>query len=433
MSFRNKGLVLAMEELENGGTDSETELVPASAAEVEAGAAEVSEQADSVEEVTQATDDAGEDVQALSDVKDVMEESVEKGEGLDETSAALAEVAVESICARLGIKTYGRALPSVESFGSKSSRLTATKVAIESIGEKIKTIWTAILNALQVVWDKIKSFFLSFVKHRNSLKKHLEGLKERASKMTGEIEDKEIEGGVAKAVAIEQKADSSTIESILTTSLNMVKLSGTITTAMKTYASGLLTVQGETSGGAEKLHDTFTKTATAAITGLGNEKAGKDGVKLYGTLPHNRAVAITEASGDKEFNLTIEDRSEKVAEKATTLNKQQIISTLTTAIDVVSKLSELDKTEKVLESVKKTCEQLGKQLIATIGKPGDDKAATEAQEVAQKLGKKVSKLNGLIGKFGTSIPGQVFSAAKVAGDYAAASMRAHKAKEAKKD
>ena len=198
MSFRSKGLVLAMEDdapVVQVEINAENE-VPA---EVEADAAELSEQAGEVEDLVTAVEEAEQDAATLDRMAGVMEESADKGEGLDETAAEIAEVAVEAICGRLGIRTYGRAMPALESFGSRGSRVSATRISVEGIKEWITTTWEAIKKAFKDMWAKVKAFFEKFFVAN-------ERLKEAAKKM---LENIGSVGDTPKAAAFEDKGIAS--------------------------------------------------------------------------------------------------------------------------------------------------------------------------------------------------------------------------------
>lgn len=197
MSFRSKGLVLAMEDdapVVQVEINAENE-VPA---EVEADAAELTEQAGEVEDLVTAVEEAEQDAETLGRMAEVMEESADKGEGLDETAAEIAEVAVEAICGRLGIRTHGRAMPALESFGSRSSRVSATRISVEGIKEWITTTWEAIKKAFKDMWTKVKTFFEKFFVANERLKSAAKKMKENLSV-----------GDTPKNVAFEDKSISS--------------------------------------------------------------------------------------------------------------------------------------------------------------------------------------------------------------------------------
>lgn len=158
MSFRNKGLVFAMEAddaLVNVEINAEGNEVPAA---VEADAAELQADAGDVTDLVAATEEAEAGADTLENIAEVMETSADDERGLDPVAAQIAEVAIESICNRLGIRNQ-KIMPSLESFGSTGSRVTATRVSTENLRETWTRIWTAIKTGFASMWTKIKEFF----------------------------------------------------------------------------------------------------------------------------------------------------------------------------------------------------------------------------------------------------------------------------------
>ena len=122
-------------------------------AEVAEGQAEVTEMADIADEAVTA-------IEELADVAEVMSDSIEGGgDGLTEDAAEIAEVAVEAICARLGYKPTKKLMPSMEAFGSTSSRVEATKYALEGVSDTMKKIWEAIKGFFNRIWEAIKGLW----------------------------------------------------------------------------------------------------------------------------------------------------------------------------------------------------------------------------------------------------------------------------------
>lgn len=130
--------------------------------EAQVAQAEVTEADSEVEELVEAVEEAIDGVEEIEEIAEVAEDSVEAGDGLTEEAAEIAEVAVESICNRLGYKPAKRIIPAMESFGATSSRLDATKYALEGFKETIAKIWEGIKAffakigaALKALWNKL--------------------------------------------------------------------------------------------------------------------------------------------------------------------------------------------------------------------------------------------------------------------------------------
>lgn len=152
--------IMALEGLEEDqvavGTDIPVEEI---ADQPENDIAEMQEIATEMENGEDSIDEAAETADTLGEVHDQMAETLPEG-GMEPAAAAAVEVAVEHMCKRLGFsaKQSGFAL---EAFGDKKTRVQATKIAMETIGEQIKKIWAAIVAAFDkaVVW--VKKFFES--------------------------------------------------------------------------------------------------------------------------------------------------------------------------------------------------------------------------------------------------------------------------------
>lgn len=98
-------------------------------------------------------------IEELTDVAMIMADASDNNQGIPEDAAKIAEIAVEAICARLNYTPSKPLLPSMESFNTETARYQATKYSIESFGETIDAIWTAIKKFTRRVWEAIKSLW----------------------------------------------------------------------------------------------------------------------------------------------------------------------------------------------------------------------------------------------------------------------------------
>lgn len=191
-----KGFVAAMEDSEVVIDVVGADEVPA---EIERDTAEVAEAAGEVTGDVEVMEEAVEDAVALSDIADTAEDSVEEGEGMDPVAAEIAEVAVESIYARLGISK--KASPSMEAFGSTGSRKTATRVAVEDWKESVKKVWEGVKRFFVQIWEKVKELFARFLDLFKNLEKAALSVKTRVSALKGEAKEAKFENkGLAKAL-----------------------------------------------------------------------------------------------------------------------------------------------------------------------------------------------------------------------------------------
>lgn len=150
--------IMALEGLEEEevavGTDIPVEEI---ADQPENDLAEMQEIATEMESGEDSIDEAADTADTLGEVQDQMAETLPEG-GMEPAAAAAVEVAVEHMCKRLGFsaKQSGFAL---EAFGDKTTRVQATKIAMETIGEQIKKIWDAIVAAFKKAIAWVVSFY----------------------------------------------------------------------------------------------------------------------------------------------------------------------------------------------------------------------------------------------------------------------------------
>ena len=267
MSIFAKGLVAAMEDEtqaaelaidETGAESAEADLVEATdiSADVEAGTAEV--------------DQATADADTLERIADTAETAEAEG-GLDPVAAEIAEVAVESIYARLGVQRSS--YPALESFSGKTGRKRATQLAIEDIKETVKKIWAAVVNAFQKIIDFVKNFFGKLFDGNRKLLARINALEKKAAASKGETTGSVKASGITKPVG---KGDKAGVLDILgSTEAELKALSG--------WTNGII-----------------DKLATTAGSVSINQSAGKDA----GFLDNSKAAIdlYKEAAKVQSFN-----------------------------------------------------------------------------------------------------------------------------------
>jgi phiKZ-like phage internal head proteins len=403
------GFVLAMEEDGEDAGVQAVELVPETQAEVEVASGEVSEQTNDIADLDGATASAETDAETLEDVATTMQESVESGEGLDETAAKVADIAVESIMARLGIKSATKVIPSLENFGSKSSRVAATKIALEGVMDKVKQIWQAIVNALKSLGAKIVSFIQGLIKHRATLEKHLKGLQARVAKIDASAKPKEqkLKGGFVKGLSVGGKTDASTAGLVLDTAK---ELQGVMIAGAK--QSGM-SDKGEAAS-ATDFANTLNNQAQK-LKANGQEAEGDTRLKFYGHFVGGKSLAV--GMKGEAFVYELRETEKKAATEAEALSKKELESLLGEAIVVIEQLKGVDKVQKDLETSAKGLQQAAEGHIRSIGAADADPEVTKK---ANESAKGVRARMSAIVKLGSSLPNAMFNAAKVVGDYVAA-------------
>lgn len=406
MSLRNKGLVLAMEddsEIEPGTGELAETLV-----EVAESAAEIEEGTQEVAEYDEAIDSAADDAETLEKIHDVMEESVEKGEGLDETSAEIAEIAIESICARLGITK--RTMPAMESFGSANSRLVATKIAMEGITERLKGIWEAIKKAFIAMLGAIKDFYKKYMTAIGRAKEALSKVEAavKAFNKTKAKSDVIENASLAEAFAVDGKADASTANTVLT---NHLKL----TSAVLKSLGAIKDVSKDISKDGADLQK--------ASQDFVNEVGKSSGVLIDGNSVEFKAPETSKKGFYVEFSLTFgKDGALKGIE---TLDKVG----MTSVVKVLQNLVKLDedyaKNEAVIKQISDEIVRVAdaqSKLAETIAKAeGEEKATIQAN--AEKAAASARSVKALLGAVTTKVPSMNLKAIQKGIGYIEASMK----------
>lgn len=431
MSFRNKGLVLAMEE-DTVLAAPEGEMDPALPAEVEAGAAEVNEHVAEVEDLNTAIEEAEADAETLGEIQETLAESVEGGEGVDETTAEVAEIAVEAICARLGIKSSQKTIPALESFGSKSSRLTATKVAIEGINDRLKQIWEAIKKAFMTVWQKIKDFFAKFFDNSEKVKKMAEALKDEVKKAEKfKAKGGKIKFGGAGALNVDGKVDLESAKDILS---NHEGLTTQVVAASDLLTKAVSALNGAIKGSDDQaeLKKALSSSAEAAIQALSKStkttvSTEGDVVKAnVGPFVNGEGVALTFDGGNMTFSMETTKPSKAAPSEVEALNQAQAGEALNAVISLMTKTTEYKKSQSKFEALNKSCVDLVNAALNVASKTADmsenNKEVKEKLEAARKA---VTSINSFSSRLLTLTPAMNVRAGKAVVNYVQASLKTY--------
>lgn len=441
MSLRKQGLVLAMED--DSEIEGSADALVDSVTEVEAGADEIAQTEGDVAELNEAVDGAASDAETLEDIHEVMEQSVEKGEGLDETAAEIAEVAIESICNRLGI-TNARVMPATESFGSANSRLTATKIAMEGIQDTIRKIWEAIKAAAIRIWDKIVQFFTGVTKNVKSLESHLENLKDRVTKLDTGMKQKGADldnTALAKTFSDNKKADASTAKKIIDNSITLMDHLESIVQTVKVDADGVKSfLEGEPdvakyreykAGASESVRKAIAGAQLSLVfTQPGVKGKPKDKVEYFGPLAGTRTIALKNSEREvgtgegKEtivtWGISISTLDRIEASKIKALSPNEMHDMLTHAVKLVDALGSFEKKQKKFQELKDAVQKVSDVGLANIKKDAEEDS--KKSRIVRSISSDINELNSVMSAFAIGAPAAAFAAAKGAADYVSASI-----------
>lgn len=421
-----RGLVLAMEE--EGMAEVEEGAVDALQAEVTDDIMESSEETASIESMVVAIEEAVEDTETLGDIQEVVADSVETGEGIPPAAAEVAEIAVEAICARLGIVGQ-RVIPSMESFGSANSRVAASRIAMEGIGEQLKKIWEAIKKAFQTVWTKIKDWFAKFFANTDKVKKLVESVRAEVDGIGGKtMKNKEFDNGsIAKAFADNKgKHDVSVTKAILDNHVAVTKESLNAFKIIKDLAMKMNAFVAKPDAG--KI-DQFQ----SDITGIVNElskgssfKSNKGGDNtMVGPYVGSSFIELDYKSVNKKpsVKMTITAGAEVTSKKVKTLSQPEMYELCDKAKDIMKVTEEYKQKQNEIDDVNKAFVKLTDTAISFTSKMSDA-ADTNADTREGLTAARVlsSDLNALTSRLITMVPAFNVKASKMAMSYVRASI-----------
>lgn len=447
MSFRSKGLVLAMEEEGLLPVDApevveaEPEVVPA---EVEQEIAEVQEEGGEVEELNTAIEEAVEDAETLEETAEVMEASVQDGgDGLDEAGAEIAEIAVESLCRRLGIKK--KVMPAMEGFKSSNSRVTATRVALEGLGDVIVRAWEAIKSAFATLWVKIKAFLDSVLNANTKLKnaaegamKQVDGLKEK--KAPTEFEN----GSIAGAFGFEGKATAESAMKVLDKSSelygDLALVGGGFEEAMKVIGElvasfgAVAASQNQSLDVNQKLQDELAKSIAAVADTVKGNAVVADGVYTFGPFVGGKTVVMTlKTEGGKVVASFGEGKEGKESDSkvVATLSPEDMTKVLEGVVKLADAGEKLKAKKDFVAKFEKTANSAIESAIKAAGKlEGVDKMPEGMKVAFDSCKSATAAFGNSYGKLSTKVPALAVQGGKLALNYVAASMKQYKEEKA---
>lgn len=212
-----RGLKAAIENEEAGNSVADAIVDPATPVEdklvvddnaesLETDLIEVEQETAEVEADESEVEETVETVEALEAICVSLEAAAANG-GLDRFSAQAINVAVGGMYKSVGIRSTG--MPSMEAYSGASGRAGSTQLAIETIKEKIQSIWKAIMAAIKRAIEYVVGMFNKIFGAAEKLKARAVKLQETAKKVDGKAKADTFENErLAKALSIDGKTDS---------------------------------------------------------------------------------------------------------------------------------------------------------------------------------------------------------------------------------
>lgn len=377
--------------------------IPKTQVDVAVAASDIAMQSSDVSSCMSVIETGQTDIATLSDIQDVLVEASTKVEGIDETTAAVTQIAVEAIYARLGL--VAKPIPAMETFASIHSRKVATNVAIEGIGDSIKRIAQAIVKAIKLLIEKIRTFAQTFFENRGNLEKMVKIMKSRAKALGNDNPTTILSTTVSKAISLNYLDQKNTTH-------GCVHLLLTSTYGAVEYAENLSAVlHRKATEGILELYDTDKNPNAVLNTIITNEfkftnvEAIIRGDKSRPVLPltHQRSVFIEQNSDGINF-LTVKGIEGTVNVKEMNgLNKNEILTVLDDVDRMLAKMSKFDKIKKQQEDALDTLLRRASTL---------EKMSSGDGETIKTVQKQLRYLIALSGFISVTIPEEYFKTIK---------------------
>lgn len=320
--MRNK-LMMAFESLEDEevvgtGTAVDAAAVTADAAQADK-AAEIADVVDAVEELADGSEQ-------MEGVTDRMEASLaDDGEGYTPDAAAEATASLESLYRRVGLRNV-RAMPALESFGSRNSRRATTKFAIEGIKEQVKRVWERIKKFFKEMWNKVKGYYNTVFDGATKLKNRAEAMLKKLEAESSSIKEASFEDEtIAKQFSINGVYSADKVNAIvmggkmlLKTANDSFSVIGNLATEIKNSVNEAKAEK--TLKKAEEIKDSVTKNKrSAAEFGM---PEGTEVGSVGPLLNDNEFVMFV----SKAENYIVKDKDDKSAETKSIVMRASVIS-----------------------------------------------------------------------------------------------------------
>lgn len=349
---------------------------------------------------------AQDDADTLDNLADSMAASEATG-GMDAASATIAQVAVERLMERLQISGK-KPLPAMESFGGDSSRIKATKLAVENIREQVKNVMQALYNMLVKSYEFVKNFVKAALDGNARLKKRAEDLLAALEKASGTATSENLQNtGFASILTQEGKVTAKGVVDGLVATSSFIegtsKLSAKVVEAMRAskevsllisnannYASW--TFKDITEGGWEAVSDDRFGKAEEGYTFFNLKGSELSGSKAFVVYTKTNAEP-----GQDSFDAAINTKMtlENVGEEPEI--KEVPVATLEEAKAIVKGVIELcDKVEAAkgeLGDIEKLQSEMAKEAKAAMASIKDDPEAAKRAKIVQRMMIAVSSLS----------------------------------------
>ena len=165
---------------------------------------DITEAAAEVDENLTAQDTVEEVAEALEGLAVLARGTLATG-GMDAGQAQFLGYSVESHAKRIpGLRNT---VPSQEAFGQTGSKLAATNLALESIGQMLKDLWATLKNLIMKAIRSVKDYYNKVFSGAARMAEKAKAIREKANKITNVAKEKSFDSGtLGKSLHISGKA-----------------------------------------------------------------------------------------------------------------------------------------------------------------------------------------------------------------------------------
>lgn len=405
--------------------------------EMESNINELQDENDSITEIGDNIDSALEDTSELEDIEDVMEDSVENGDGLSEDAAKIAEVAIESICDRLGVPVRSSIMPAMESFGSTNSRLAATRIALEGIGEHLVNAWKAIKRAYNAMIDRIKAFLKRVFDQNIRMQRATKAVESKVDSL-GSKKPRESafeSATIFKAFAVGNRVDSGTVETILNNHMTATHKSMEVIDDMTDVVNVLNEIISDTKKEGTNKQELEKKITDALknIT-LPDREEGEYTTSTPQLVGGKRILLQTVVRSDNDIKSYVKVYEKGLYDATNPTNvsvpvlKPKEISNILSLINKLAVLNDTIKTKSNgLNKIEKTVNAVIDKAIKTVDKlEGESGDMTDRKETLSVARKALAEIGNGTGKIASNIPAINLAACKAGLSYVEACIRMYR-------
>lgn len=372
-----------------GADSAETELV-----ELSEPVAELS--ADVVE-----TEEGVEAAASLESHLDYLGDSLANG-GVSKETAYVVEQHVAYLSKSVGVsKTF----PAMESFGGATSRLKATRVAMEEIKDKLKEIWNAIITALKRAAQWVVDNFNKYFGAAEKMQKRSEALIEKAKSLTGKVEKNSFESAaIFKALQVNnrvQNVDAGMANVVIAVSSTYERVSGGYIEVAKKITTALGNTNPDLSGvtmagvkGASA-GDVYGTAPEGMVFDRSEELPGGYAVVELGPKENKTGIEAVEAYGRAEVSVRpFNPKATVKGETLSVLSGQDVIKIATNVDKIAAAIIGGRKIEKDLSTELKAAVSAADKHAKNVESGEDADAKKSARALQRAVGNMARLLVG---------------------------------------